>query len=193
MRIAPLDSGTLSLWIELFESSHCRCYCRYWHFEGAKNDWLARCAFAEQESRAEQAASVAAGEACARGLLAIDDDAPRPRAIGWMKLAPRRALTKLTSLPVYRGVLEPEGVAYSVACFLVHPENRGRGVARELLRAADDFVRGWGGSCLEAYPRRTNEPMHAEEAWLGPEALFRSCGFIAVPGDGPYPVFRKSL
>ena len=56
MRVVPLDEATAPAWQALFEASGSPCFCRYWHFEGKKNDWLARCALRPDENRDAQLA-----------------------------------------------------------------------------------------------------------------------------------------
>ena len=191
MRIEPLTDENLPSLRALFDASHSTCFCRYWHFSGTKNDWLDRCANRPDENADELAAAVRAGDPGARGLVALDDDGT---AIGWMKLTPRSSVPKLRALPVYRSIdLGDEATTYSIGCFLVRPDARGRGVARALAEAAPRFARAWGAGAVEAYPRRSTEPLHAEEAWQGPERVFVEAGFEAKVDTGPYPVYRKDL
>jgi GNAT superfamily N-acetyltransferase len=190
MLIEPLSPAHLPMLEELFAAASCACHCRYWHFEGTKNDWLDRCANRPDENRAELEAAARAGDPSARGLVAIDGQ----RALGWMKLTPRQAVGKLRRLPVYKSLdLGDDATTYSIACLLVRPESRRRGVARALVAAADRFATLWGAHAIEAYPRRSTDPLYDEEAWLGPESLFRAAGFTIVHDDGPYPVLRKTL
>jgi GNAT superfamily N-acetyltransferase len=190
VRIEPLSDANTGAWVELFEACGCSCFCRWWHFEGSKNDWLARCFHEKDENREEQLAMVRAGAPEARGLLALEGD----RAIGWMKLAPRARLTKLTRQGAYRplDLGDAEGV-WSIGCLLVRPEERRRGAARALVSAAEEHVRAWGGRAVEAYPRRAEGPLHDEEAWMGTAALFESLGYVRVTGEPPYPVMRKAV
>ncbi|MBX3263550.1 MAG: GNAT family N-acetyltransferase [Labilithrix sp.] len=190
-RIEPLAEAHLPRLRALFDASSSTCFCRYWHFVGTKNDWLDRCANQPEENAAELEAAVRAGSAEARGLVAVDDDGA---IVGWMKLTPRDAVPKLRALPVYRSLdLGDGGTTFSVGCFLVRPDARGKGVARALLAAAPRFAREWGARALEAYPRRSSEPLHAEEAWQGPERVFVDAGFEPVVDVPPYPVYRKAL
>lgn len=194
LRVAPLDAALFPRWAALFEAAHSPCYCRYWHFTGNKNDWLARAVDGGSANRAEQKAAIAEGGPAASGLVAIDTSSNEEPVVGWMKLAPRAALPKLRGLSVYRAhdLGSDEGV-FSVGCFLVHPAYRRRGVARALLGAAPAFVRARGGTSIEAYPRRSREELHDEEALMGYESLFVELGFIPFGGEAPYPVLRRSV
>jgi GNAT superfamily N-acetyltransferase len=190
VRVAPLSPETAAAWTALFEACGCACYCRYWHFSGGKNDWLARSFERPQESRDEQLVGVAEGSMEARGLVAFDGE----MAVGWMKLAPRSILVKLRRQGAYRSLdLGSDDDVWSIGCFLVHPKHRRRGVARALVQAADEHVRRWGGHTLEAYPHRAGYALRDEEAWMGPHALLVSCGYVTTHEDGPYPVYRRAL
>ena len=125
-------------------------------------------------------------------------------ATGWMKLAPRARLPKLRRQGAYRPLdLGPDDGIWSIGCLLVRPDVRGRGVARALVSAAPEHVRAWAtpemqARAIEAYPR--GEPagapptrLHDEEAWVGTQRLFESCGFVRVAGEPAYPVMRRPL
>jgi GNAT superfamily N-acetyltransferase len=199
LRIAPLDTGNVGAFGALFEACASGCFCRYWSFEGNKNDWLERTFNAPGRNFEEQVTLVQQGDASARGLLAIDPRDPA-MALGWMKLAPRQRMLKLRRQGPYRGLRDEAGtrdeVVWLIACLLVHPAHRGRGIARGLIAAADGPVRAWGGVAIEAYPRGTVDTtvrLHAEEAWMGTDALFVSLGFKRIAGEPAYPVYRKEL
>ncbi len=195
MDIAPLDGETAPAWQALFEACGSTCFCRYWSFDGAKADWLERSFAAPERSRDEQLALVRQGAPEARGLLAIEGPGAAT-ALGWMKLAPRTHMAKLLRQGAYRPLdLGSAEGAWVVGCLLVHPGHRRSGIARALIAAADDHVRSWGGTTIEAYPRSSGADfrLHDEEAWMGTSALFAECGFESVAGEGPYPVMRKVL
>jgi GNAT superfamily N-acetyltransferase len=200
VRIAPLDEATAPAWQALFEGCGSACFCRYWHFEGKKNEWLEICAFRPEENRDTQLALVRSGAIESRGLLALEGD----DAIGWMKLAPRSHLPKLRQQGAYRPLdLGPDEGVWSIGCLLVRADRRGHGVARALIDAAAEHVRRWAtperpARSIEAYPRGQPagaEPvrLHDEEAWVGTERLFASCGFVRLAGEPAYPVMRKAL
>ena len=190
MRIAPLTPDTTAAWAALFEASGSSCFCRWWHFEGGKNDWLDRCFHDPARNRDEQAALVATGAPEARGLLALEDD----EAVGWMKLAPRGLLPKLRRQGPYRSLdLGGDEGVWSLGCLLVRPDRRRRGVARALVEAAPEHVRAWGGRAVEAYPHRVAHALHDEQAWMGPETLFVTNGWRPLHDVAPYPVYRLDL
>ncbi len=175
----------------LFRACECPCFCRFWHFEGDKNAWLARCASRPEQNATEQRALVERGDPSGRGLIALRDN----EVVGWMKLAPRASLPKLRHRSVYRSLdLGSDEGVYSIGCFLVHPRARKLGVARALAEAAPRFVAAWGGRAVEAYPHKSSAPLGDHEAWMGPYAMLTRLGYepVAAPTKPaePYPVLR---
>jgi GNAT superfamily N-acetyltransferase len=185
----PAQTGPLA---ELFERCGSSCFCRYWHFPGDKNAWLARCAHDPEANREEFAALLGRGNDEARGLVAVTTDG---LVIGWMKLAPAQTLTRLYASRPYRGVPKlgadrPDVVA--VGCLLIDPEWRQRGVARALVNQAGRFAREFGARFVEAFPY-CGERGAPELFWTGPEQLFREAGFAEVARIGQYAVLRLTL
>jgi GNAT superfamily N-acetyltransferase len=197
IRIEPLDAGNAPAWGELFVRASSPCFCRWWHFAGTKNEWLARCATEPGVNRAEAEEAIARGDGSALGLVACDGT----EVVGWLKLSPRASVPKLRRLPIYRALdLGPDEGVWSIGCFLVDPARRGQKVASTLLNAAPSYVRAQGGVAIEAYPRHAHEsehgPLHDDEALMGPEALFVGRGFVRVAEREAmkmYPVYRLTL
>lgn len=186
VRIEWLAPEHLEAFARLFAQDGSPCHCRYWHFQGDKNAWLARCAESPEVNRLEQEADVRENHPRGGGLVALDE---RGEVVGWMKLAPRATLPKLRNLPTYRAHdLGPDEGVWTIGCFLVHPDWRKRGVARALVREALIAAKARGGRAVEAFPR---EGIHPQEAWTGPETIFE--GFTHVAGERPYPVLRQAL
>ena len=61
----PADATALEA---LFEATGSSCYCRYFHFEGDKNDWLARCALEPDQNRAEMVTALETGSDDGHGI-----------------------------------------------------------------------------------------------------------------------------
>lgn len=185
--VAPLAAQHRDAYRQLMDAAGLACFCRYWHFAGTKNDWLERSALRPEENEADAFADP--DHDTTRGLVAQLDG----ELVGWLKIAPTTSVPKLLAQPVYRKLpLARDGV-HAVVCFLVHPDARGRGVARALVQAAPAFAKAHGASVLQAYPRRASYRIPDEQAFAGPESLFLSEGFTAVHDDGPYPVFERRL
>lgn len=187
---APEHADALA---RLFQADASPCYCRYWHFEGERNDWLARCAFSPDANEAEMREALASGSPDAKGLVAVT---PEGEVIGWMKLSPASSVRKLYDQRIYRGLPCFEGDrsgVFTIGCFLVHPAHRRRGIARALLEKAIDLAPSWGARVLEAFPRRISEAAHDAELMLGPHGIFLENGFQCVHEIGPYPVLRREL
>lgn len=186
-QVEPLAARHREGYRALMEAAGLGCFCRYWHFQGTKNDWLERSALRPDENETEAFDDPNAD--AARGLVALQGD----QVVGWLKIAPTRVVPKLLAQSVYRALPLADDGVHAVVCFLVHPDRRGQGVARALLRAAPQFAKAHGARALQAYPRRVSYRLHDEQAFAGPEALFLAEGFRAIHVDGPYPVLERAL
>ena len=193
LHVEAAVSSHASALAALFEAAGSTCYCRFWHFTGTNNDWLARCATAPEENRAELSAALAAGSPEARGVVAIDGEA----IVGWLKVAPVEAVRKAYDRRLYRGLPcfagNREGV-HLLGCALVHPAHRRRGVATALVAGAVRIAPVlWGARALEALPRRPREAVSDEELWTGPMGAYAANGFVEVHAFEAYPVLRRDL
>jgi GNAT superfamily N-acetyltransferase len=177
---------------DLFATNGYGCYCRYWHFEGDHRQWLARCAHAPEENRAEMLGALGARREDATGMLARDADGS---VIGWLKLAPAAGMSKLYGQRLYKGLpvlqRDPDGV-WTVGCVFVREGARRRGVARALLAGAIERARAAGARAVEAFPRSDTDVADAA-LMMGPLALFLEAGFQVVHDFSPYPVVRLEL
>jgi GNAT superfamily N-acetyltransferase len=197
VRVELAGPGHTAGLVALFEASGSPCYCRFWHFTGTNNAWLERSALAPDESRAELTTALATGSDEARGIVALATiGGEAPRVVGWLKVAPAAIMTKAYDRRLYRKLPCFEGDrsgVFLVACALVHPAHRHRGVASALVGGAVHFATVCGARALEALPRRPKEPVSDEELWTGPLGAFTAHGFEIVNDFDPYPVLRREL
>lgn len=188
----PLSPATLPGLLALFDATGSACFCRYQHFPGDKNEWLARLAFAPDENRAELSRDALAGDDAAAGLVALDAG----NVVGWSKLSWASTVKKIYEQRFYRGLSvlqrDAEGVL-TLGCFLVHPDHRRRGVTHALVEGAKLVGRARGARSIEAFPRVSTEPLRDEELWTGPAETLVRAGFEAVMAEPPYPVYRFTL
>lgn len=190
-RVALVEARHAPLLLALFDAASSGCHCQFWHFEGDDNTWLARCA-GGSDNREAFGEAAREGREEARGLVALEGG----EALGWLKLCPAPALTKLASRRVYRTLehfAAPRDDVLVVACMLVHPRARRRGVARDLLRGAIEAGKTLGAGAIEAFPRVAAHALRDDELLMGPRSLFDEHGFVPVAGPDPYPVMRLEL
>lgn len=187
---SPDDGPALAA---LFDAASSPCHCRYWHFEGDKNAWLSRCYVEGDANRRELLEATSRCDETARGVVAADDGGG---LVGWLKVCPAPLAAKAYDQKLYRGLPcfrgDRRGV-HLLACALVHPAHRRRGVLRALVRGAIELAPGWGATSLEALPRRPREAVHDEELWVGHARVLAEEGFEEVHAFEPYPVMRLAL
>ncbi len=186
---APLAPHHAAPLAALFERSGTSCYCRWYDFDGDKNQWLDRCYNHPEINRTDLLAGVNQG--ATQGVVAALGE----QVVGWMRLEPAEKLTKAYDQRLYRGLPcfdgDRSGV-FTIGCFLVDPAQRGQGVARDLLRAGVARAKSLGATALEAFPRR-DTMLGPEAVWTGPFELYTAEGFSIVNDFGPYPVMRLTL
>lgn len=103
------------------------------------------------------------------GVLAYVDGVPA----GWCAVAPRADYPRLAGSPATRALDGAD--AWSIVCFYIRREARGRGVARHLLAAAVSLALEHGARIIEGYPiDGRGDPFH------GTLAAFESAGFREV-------------
>jgi GNAT superfamily N-acetyltransferase len=111
----------------------------------------------------------------APGLLAYDGG----RAVGWVSVAPRVDYVRLARSRTAKRI--DETPVWSVVCFFIDKEARGRGVMHALVAGAVEYARSHGARVIEAYPQDTAvSPASADAAFVGLMAAFERAGFVEV-------------
>jgi GNAT superfamily N-acetyltransferase len=123
------------------------------------------------------------------GLLAYVDGEPA----GWIAVEPRAAFAALGRSRILKPV--DDRPVWSIVCFFVAREHRGRGLSVQLIEGAVDHARRHGARCVEAYPVEPREnPMPAVFAYTGLAAAFRRAGFVEVARRSPTrPIVRRDV
>jgi len=164
------------------------CWCMFWRLR-AKD-------FSEAKVPQLRGglAALAAGP-LAPGLVAFRGD----RAVGWCSLGPREDFGRLEHSRVIPRV--DDQAVWSIVCFAVSKDARGKGVAGALLEAAVNWARNQGAKVLEAYPVEigSDKTMNAESAYTGTLPMFERAGFKVVSATDskaagrPRVVVRRDL
>jgi GNAT superfamily N-acetyltransferase len=122
------------------------------------------------------------------GLIGYEDGSP----VGWVSLSPREDYAKLRRSPVMKPV--DDKPVWSIVCFFVDKEWRGRGVSEALLKGAIDYARSRGATLLEAYPVDKPEPSHPDFMFFGAKRMYDRAGFKEVARrKETRPVVRRAL
>ncbi len=147
------------------------CWCMYWRDRDLPHGEPKKRAMAELVRSGHEP-----------GLLAYEDGAP----VGWVSLGPREDFPHLLRSPQYRPREEGGGAAvWSVVCFTVDKEARGRGVAGALLDAAVEHAFARGATSVEAYPH-----LRDRRDYMGHVELYRRAGFVHVRDANKRAVVR---
>jgi ribosomal protein S18 acetylase RimI-like enzyme len=122
------------------------------------------------------------------GLIGYEEGRP----VGWVSLGPREEYEKLRRSPVMKPV--DDKPVWSIVCFFVDRQARGRGVAEQLLDAAVAYARARGVRLLEAYPVDKPEASHPDFMFFGAKSMYDRAGFKEVARrKQTRPVVRKTL
>jgi GNAT superfamily N-acetyltransferase len=122
------------------------------------------------------------------GLIAYQGSTP----VGWVTLGPREGFRRLEKSRAMKAVdAKP---VWSIVCFVVPSEFRGRGVATALLEGAVAFARKQGATIVEAYPKEPAGRVADDSLWFGRKSMYDKAGFEEVARHTPgRPVMRKVL
>ena len=146
------------------------CWCMTWR--------LPRKEYTQQKGEGNRQAMqglVAGGSPV--GVLAYDESG---RAAGWCAVAPRSDIYYLQTTRTLKTV--DDQPVWSITCFFVAKDQRGLGLSKFLIGAAEEYVRSQGGTIMEAYPlvpQKTSIP--DAFAWTGLPSPFEKAGYEAVP------------
>ncbi|MFN2589258.1 MAG: GNAT family N-acetyltransferase [Actinomycetota bacterium] len=147
-----------------------------------------------------KAGDTGAGSANRRAVKALVDSGTVPGLIGyedgvpvaWISLGPREEYDRLRRSPVMKPV--DDRPVWSIVCFFVDKQARGRGLAGRMLRAAVDYARSQGARLLEAYPVDKDERSHPDDMFFGAKSMYDRAGFREVARRRPArAVVRKAL
>ena len=165
--------------VELFDRPIVRtCFCMYYRKSGDTG--------AGSENRRAMKALV--DEGAVPGLIGYEDGVPE----AWVSLGPRDDYLKLRRSPIMKPV--DDRPVWSIVCFFVDRNARGRGLSEKMLRAAVRYARSFGVRLLEAYPVDKDGPSDPDSMFFGAKSMYDRAGFKEVARRKPTrPVVRKAL
>jgi len=182
-KLTPDLIDTFTEFFENIEYEHApnwkSCYCHYYHSSCSFDEWKTR------TSEQNKLASIQAiYDGMMTGFLAFKDD----QCIGWANVNNVRTYPRLEKelLPY----IENKEVALSI-CFVIHPEHRGRGIARSLLDHAIDYYRCQGYDGMIALPIQAD--FRKELQYRGTMHMYEERGYEEIGQDGNTKILFKKL
>jgi len=161
------------------------CWCMWWRAESRKVWNEIRGAGAKKTFKN----LIHKGKA--HGVLAFAEDEP----VGWCSFGPRLDFPGLERVQAYKR--NDTGDVWSITCFFIHRKWRGKGLSRDLLRAAVKAMQKRGIKIIETYPSTTTKDgrrLSSSLAWTGPLKIFEEAGFKTVQSSNPMkPLMRLEL
>lgn len=136
------------------------CWCMRWRMKSAEFQKAN-----SNERRGRLQALVAAGTPL--GVLAYQED----KVVGWCSVAPRETYPLLEASTTLKRL--DDRPVWSVVCFFMDPELRGRNMAVPLLRAAADYAFSQGATIVEGYPVEPDKSYR----FMGSPSTFEQAGF----------------
>ncbi len=142
------------------------CWCMWWR--------VTRREFEKQQGEGNREAMKAiVNSGKVPGILAYSGD----KAIAWCSVAPRENYSSLNRSPVLKRF--DDAPVWSIVCFFVAKSHRNRGMTRELIRAAVEYVRTQGGNVVEAYPTQPKSgQLSPFSSYMGVPSMFEKLGFV---------------
>jgi len=114
------------------------------------------------------------------GILAYEGN----QAVGWCGIAPRPDLIALENSRILKRV--DDRAVWSITCFFISREARGKGIMECLIKAAIAHARSNGAQIVEAYPIDMQSPkllgqvFNSYSGYMGVASAFRTLGFEEV-------------
>lgn len=142
------------------------CFCRYYHVACSFDEWVARTG---EMNRSEALFEIKGGRMS--GYLAFDGE----KCIGWCNASDVNEYVRIKNetAPYVRG----KKVAGTV-CFVIHPDYRGRGVARSILDKAISDYREMGYEAMIAMP--FDAVSNPEKRYRGTKNMYFQHGYIEI-------------
>ncbi len=173
----PLTPDDWPVVVELFGANGAcgGCWCMYWRRPRGGRLWE------EKKGRPNREALrrlIRAGRV--QGVLAFAGDTP----VGWCCVGPRRGFPRLERTKAL--ATDWDDGTWSVVCFFVRTQWRGRGVATSMIEVATEIARDHGAKRVEGYPvtPKADKPIPGAFAWTGVPAVFEACGYCILPRQG---------
>ena len=139
------------------------CFCRFYHLTCPQQEWMA-CTL--EENRAEALEQIEAGSM--RGYLAFDGET----CVGWCNASDVEQLVRLHE---YTDELCRGKRVGCTICYVIHPDYRGKGLARQLLQRAISDFKAEGYEAMLALPVESDDAK--QKRYRGTLHMYQQAGY----------------
>jgi len=154
------------------------CFCVFW-WQASHEGWGDRTCEQNRQFREELFT-----RNIFDGYLLYLNDIPQ----GWCQCGPRDQWTTL--LKKYN--LEPDPMIWAINCFVINPEEAGKGLSHLFLNEILIALKSMGVARVQSFPHMGDD-LKREDVWPGPATIFQKAGFITIKPDDRRPVMELSL
>ncbi len=176
IQIRPLTQGDDVLFTQYMsgisfshEPNWAGCYCRFYHSDVSTEDWIKT---TPDENREEAQKEIRAGRM--NGYLAFDGET----CVGWCNAGSIDSYVRVRDMLAAHSAGKK---AAAIMCFVIRPEYRGRGLARQLLSYAVSDLEESGYTRIIAMPFAN--PDHPEKRYRGTMNMYLERGFSPIGGS----------
>lgn len=166
----PLSINNWEAFEKLFgERGACGgCWCMYWRLRSKD--------FEQQKGPGNKnALKILIEEKQQIGILAYDSD----NLVGWCAIAPRSEYIRLENSRILKRI--DDKPVWSIVCFYIDKEYRGKGISVELIKAATTHAINLGAAIIEGYPQvPKKDKIPPVFAYTGLASAFSKAGFEEV-------------
>ncbi|OLS14931.1 MAG: N-acetyltransferase GCN5 [Promethearchaeota archaeon CR_4] len=148
------------------------CWCMFWRMRAS--EW--RLSGRNEDHRLGFKALLESSKVYA--AMAFKSNEP----VGWVTYGPRESFPRVENSRVLKRAA-PLGT-WSIVCFYIPRQWRGKGIANRLLDAAVGYCKAHGATEIEAFPVELKDPSHqkpATDIYTGVATQFVRIGFVPVP------------
>jgi GNAT superfamily N-acetyltransferase len=151
------------------------CWCMFWRLD--RSDFKK---IKGEGTKATLKSMTESGKPQVPGLLAYEGK----QAIGWCSIGPREGYTALENSRILKRV--DDAPVWSIVCFFIAKEARGKGAMTALLDGAITYARKKGAKVVEGYPLDMQTPklagqkLNSYAGYMGIASIYRAAGFVEV-------------
>lgn len=172
--LGPDLAATFTEYLQNLDFAHsphwATCYCRYYHTNCSSAEWEQRTG---AQNKLEAIEQIKSGKM--KGYLAFDGD----KCIGWCNANNVKEYKRFEN---DLDTIIKDKKTGCVICFVIHPDYRGQGVARQLLKHAIMDFRKHGYEAVIALPIENKQA--PEKLYRGTLNMYNENGFKEIERQG---------